>query len=179
MVMRFLLASLVCLQFITIGCHDATETEKSDVVERAPTLSAAEELRDEAKDAEIAEKSTKHLESFLRLLPNNPEAAWIDLEKFAKLRYGNHPLVDEWVELTFRFTSEKKALVLELIRHAEIEIQMLTDIDAEKHANEIKDNQIYLKENRDDVEAKQFQSDIDPQTYKIGFELSIQSDKND
>ncbi len=177
--MRFLLASLVCLQFITIGCHDATETEKSDVVERAPALSSAEELRDEAKDTEIGEKSTKHLESFLRLLPNNPEAAWIELEKFAKLKYGNHPLVDEWVELTFRFTSEKKALVLELIRHTEIEIQMLTDIDAEKHANEIKDNQIYLKEERDHVEAKQFQSGIDPQTYKIGFELSIQSGEND
>ena len=67
--MRFLLANLVCLQFITIGCHDATETEKSDVVERAPTLSAAEELRDEAKDAEIAEKKYKALREFSKASP--------------------------------------------------------------------------------------------------------------
>lgn len=179
--MRFLCTSLICLQLVTIGCRNSNQSElKADskdplVMEQIPVAMPAEEPNHEAKDVETAQKSTKYLENFLRLLPNNPEAAWRELEKFAKLQYGNHHLVDEWVELTFVFTSEKKALILELIRYYEIQIQMLTDIDAEKHVDKIKQKQLSLGQLRGHV--KQLEAfEMDPETHKVGFKLSIKSE---
>ena len=176
--MRFLLTSLICLQLVAIGCRDSNQNElgadskHTHVMAQIPVAIPAEEPNHEAKDAETGKATTKHLGNFLRLLPNNPVAAWRELEKVAKVQYGNHHLVDEWVELTFVFTSGKKALILELIRYYEIEMQMLTDIDAEKHADEINRTLLLLNQLR--AHVKQLEAfEIDPETHKVGFKLSI------
>ncbi len=176
--MRFLLPSLICLQLILIGCRDVVQDKSSRTskntytIEQTPATTYAEKLKDEAKNAETAKKKTRHLDNFLKLLPDTPEAAWVELEKFVKLQYGDHRFANEWIELVFTFTSEKKALILELIRCCEIEIQMLTDIDTEKHDAKIKRKQLHLKQLQNHVKQLEIR-EINPKTHKVGFELSI------
>ena len=181
--MRFLLLiSLLFFQVIGMGCQEGDETI-SNVTDESPTDAPdlvvvpppAVGLPDEAaanRETERNQKITKHLENFLRLLPNNPEAAFTEMEAIAELTYGDHPLADEWVHLTFKFVSEGKALILELIHLREIEIQMLKDIDAEKHAAEIEATQETLEQMHKQV-AKLKAFDIDPKTHKVGYKMAI------
>ena len=76
--------------------------------------------------------------TFYQLLPDNPEAASAVLDIFAALTFGNHPLSEEWKKLFFRLSRDKEATFSEAIRVFELKKQMLTDIDTEKYANEIK-----------------------------------------
>ncbi len=91
-------------------------------------------------------EDTRHsLKSFFELLPKDPKAARAALDKFAALTYQNHPLIEEWTKLFFRHYQAKKATILESIRVKELQKQMLTDIDAEKHAEVIKDLERLIK----------------------------------
>jgi len=84
-------------------------------------------------------------DNFNHLLPTDPKAARAELNKYATLRYDNHPLKAEWTELVFRHYRNKKAKLLDSMRVYELEKQMLTDIDAEKHADAIKNLEELLK----------------------------------
>lgn len=76
--------------------------------------------------------------AFFQLLPDNPETARAVLDIFATLVFDNHRLTEEWKELYFRLCRDKKATFSEAIRVFELKKQMLTDINTEKYANEIK-----------------------------------------
>ena len=84
-------------------------------------------------------------DNFNQLLPTDPKAARAELNKYATLRYENHPLKAKWTELVFRHCRDKKAKLLDSMRVYELEKQMLTDIDAEKHAEGIKNLDQLLK----------------------------------
>lgn len=86
--------------------------------------------------------------TFFELLPDNPEAARVVLDIFATLVFDNHRLTEEWKELYFRLCREKKATFSEAIRVFELKKQMLTDIDAEKYANEIKNLANVIKQSK-------------------------------
>lgn len=106
-----------------------------------PLAESAANHREGVSGAFITDPSegTLHsLKSFSQLLPTDPEAARAALDNFAALAYQNHPLTAEWSKLFFRHHQAKKATILESIRVKELEKQMLTDIDAEKHAEVIK-----------------------------------------
>ena len=84
---------------------------------------------------------TKHITAFKSLRLTDPEAARAELFKAAKIRYREHPLVDEWVELVFHLSRDGKGSILTLKRVLELEIQMLSDVDAKKHAKQIEKHQ--------------------------------------
>lgn len=86
--------------------------------------------------------------AFFQLLPDNPEAARAVLDIFATLVFDNHRLTEEWKELYFRLCLAKEATFSEAIRVFELKKQILTDIDAEKHANEIKNLAGVIKQSK-------------------------------
>ena len=88
--------------------------------------------------ADPSKETVQHLMSFFQLLPEDPKASRAALDKFAALAYQNHPLKEEWTELFFKHHQAKKAKILESIRVKELQLQMLKDLDAEKHAEAIK-----------------------------------------
>ena len=75
-----------------------------------------------------------------------PKATRIEILAIAKFLFGTHPLVDEWVSLCFRLRRDGKGSISELKRFAELQIQMLSDLDAKKHAQEIEAYQVALEE---------------------------------
>ena len=79
----------------------------------------------------------KHLAEFNVLKNNDIVAARTELLEIAKIRFGTHILADEWIPLYFRLSREGRGRISDIIRFAELEMRMLTDIDAEKHAEQI------------------------------------------
>ncbi len=79
----------------------------------------------------------KHLAEFNALKKNDIAAARAELLAIAKIRFGIHILADEWIPLYFRLSREGKGRISDIKRFAELEMRMLTDIDAEKHAEQI------------------------------------------
>ena len=79
----------------------------------------------------------KHLAEFNVRKNNDIVAARTELLEIAKIRFGTHILADEWIPLYFRLSREGKGRISDIIRFAELEMRMLTDIDAEKYAEQI------------------------------------------
>ena len=79
----------------------------------------------------------KHLAEFNALKKNDIASARTELLEIAKIRFGTHILADEWIPLYFRLSREGKGRISDIKRFAELEMRMLTDIDAEKNAEQI------------------------------------------
>lgn len=87
----------------------------------------------------------KHLKAFEILIEADSEAAPTELAKVAQTLFGTHALVDEWKTLYLRLSRDKKGSITDLKRAAELVILMLTDIDAEKHQEQIQRHQKRFK----------------------------------
>ena len=91
-------------------------------------------------------EALKHLVKFNSLKKTNPEAARAKLSEIAKIRFGTHALVNEWIALYFRLIREEKGLISDVKRVSELEIQMFTDASAKKYAEPIEHHQKALKQ---------------------------------
>ena len=89
-------------------------------------------------DAVDSDNSPKQILLAFKSLENIPaDASHGDIATLAKKRFGSHPQVDDWTQLCFRIRRDGHASLPMLKRFAELQIQMLTDVDAEKHAQQI------------------------------------------
>ena len=145
--MRFVMINLflVCLLLFGIGYlafgHDgAEETSESH------THQTSEASWDAA------------LETFYKLLKTDPEAARVELQRVAKELFDEHRRTEEWVELFYKVfyeislkeTEENETgpslnLISDLVGVYELGLEMLTDMDVEKYAEQIQDHQEALK----------------------------------
>ena len=87
----------------------------------------------------------EHLEAFKERLPTDPSAARAELHKVAKKLFGEHTLAEEWVPLYFRLSREGTEHLSDLKRVSELEIRMLTDINAQTYAKQIQYHREALK----------------------------------
>lgn len=89
------------------------------------------------------------LDTFHKLLKKNVkkdvDAARAELQKIARTVFGGHTLTGEWVPLCFRIIRDGTKHLSDIKRIYELEIRMLTAIDAEKHAEQIQDHREVLK----------------------------------
>lgn len=106
-----------------IGIH--TQASPSERWERAAAVDKWESA------------ALKHLAEFNMLKKSDIAAARTELSEIAKIRFGTHILADEWIPLYFRLSREGNGRISDIIRFVELEMRMLTDIDAEKHAEQI------------------------------------------
>ena len=118
----------------------------------------------------------KQMVKFYELVSTDPEAARKELETYAAKFYQGHPLTEEWIELFFRMGSEKAATVSDITRFLEMTKQMLTDIDPEKYAKEIKESADSLEQLK--LVAKMYERDGKADA-KIPFTLNSADKKND
>ena len=127
--------------------HYATFGDKLTPLEERPANT--QEGGSSTMMTEMSEDAQHYFLSFFQLLSKDPKAARASLDKFAELAYENHPLTEEWTTLFFKSNKRKKGKILESIRVTELQEQMLTDIDAEKHTEVIKglERQIKYKKN--------------------------------
>lgn len=80
---------------------------------------------------------TEDLKTFKKYLPTDLSAARTELQNVAKKLFGKQPLVEEWVPLYFRLSREGTEHLSDLKRVSELEIRMLTEINAQTYAKQI------------------------------------------
>lgn len=74
------------------------------------------------------------------------DATLSDISTFAKKQFGDHPLTDEWVKRCFQLRHDKKGTATDLRRFAELHIQIMSEVNATKYAQEIVAYQVTLTE---------------------------------
>ena len=109
--------------------------EQSDATEKAQPHS---HLISETLWAEIFHAFKKHLVT-------DPSAARTELQNVAEKLFGEHTLTEEWVPLYFRLSQEGTEHLSDLKRVSELEIRMLTDINAQTYAKQIQHHREILK----------------------------------
>ena len=79
----------------------------------------------------------ENFHAFKKHLVTDPSAARTELQNVAKKLFGKHTLTEEWVSLYFRLSREGTENLSDLKRVSELEIRMLTDINAQTYAKQI------------------------------------------
>ena len=162
--------------------HNATDDENrraadlqtSESRENPRQMSQNVEDRN-AKDAENHgwnDEALQHLTAFQSLLSTDIEAARATIAEIAKVRFGPHPLADEWSELFFRLYRDRKGLILDVKRYWELEFQLLSDLDAETDAKDRQEYQLGMKQI--DLLIKMIESQGgDPETTEADFNFDF------
>ena len=136
--MRYIVICLLCLTFCSIGVLSIGDSGKStDPAHPNPSHSQPYRIDDTLW--------AEHLETFKKRLPAAPSAARTELQNVAKKLFGKHTLVEEWVPLYFRLSQEGTEHLSDLKRVSELEIRMLTDINAQTYAKQIQYHREALK----------------------------------
>ena len=123
-----------------------------------------------AEDHGWSNEALQHIATFQSLLLTDIEAAHATIAEIAKIRFGSHPLADEWSELFFRLYRDKKGLILDVKRYWELEFQLLSNLDAETYAKEKQEYQLAMKQI--DLLIKMIESQGgDPGTTEVDFDF--------
>ena len=107
---------------------------------------------------------TENLERFQKHLTTNPDAARTELENAAENLFGGHLLAEEWVPLYFRISRDGTEYPSDVKRVSELEIRMLTAMNAKKYAEQIRQHQDALKHYKQEVNGTAAKTEqMDPQ----------------
>ena len=169
--MRYVVICFLCLTACSIGVLSIGDSGKSTEIPHPNSAHSQPYLMDDMLWAE-------HLETFKKHLPTDPSAARTELQNVAKKLFGQHILAEEWVPLYFRLNREGTEHLSDLKRVSELEIRMLTDINAQTYAKQIQHHREAL-EHYDELTKQKGQSktekDSDTKTghehYKAFHEL--------
>ena len=127
-----------------------------------------------AEDHGWSDEALQHITAFQSLLSTDIEAAHATIAEIAKIRFGSHPLADEWSELFFCLCRDRKGHILDVKRYWELEIQLLSDLDAKMYAKGIQEYQLGMKQI--DLLIKMIESQGgDPKTIEADFDFNFSS----
>ena len=187
--MRFAIVSLLCLSLLFTGCisneskkvQEQNHTQAGDnhdsisIVGRAKMEVSLQTGDDkDPKNYGWNDEALQHLAVFQSLLSTDVEAARAEITKIAQIRSGAHPLADEWSKLFFRLYRDRKGSALDMRRYWELEMQLLSDVNAEAYAEGIRDYQLGLKQINAMIEIMESRGD-DPKTVEGDFNFDFSS----
>lgn len=161
--MRYIVICLLCLTFcnievISVGdLGKATETPHANLAHSQPYR-----IDDTLW--------TEHLDTFRKYLPIDLSVARTELQNVAEKLFGEHALAEEWVSLYFRLSREGTEHLSDLKRVSELEIRMLTDINAQTYAKQIQHHREALEHYDELTKQKQLSKTEKGSDTKTGHE---------
>ena len=165
-----ILSSLIIL---STGC---SETEQPVAV--VPEVPDDEVILTAARlesmvDMEVSLMAMGYAKVYISLRDEDPEAAYMALERAAFFLWWGHPLYEEWAQLEFRFDSAGKAALPEMLRMHEIELEMAKALRAYKErVPEFESQFTQTKTHHDAIVAQ----GKDPAEVWIGYEVEFVDD---
>ena len=161
--MRYIVICLLCLTFCSIEVPSSGDSDKStEPAHPNPTHSQRYRIDDTLW--------VEHLKTFRKHLPTDPSAARTELQNVAKKLFGKHTLAEEWVPLYFRLSREGTEHLSDLERVSELEIRMLTDINAQTYAKQIQHHREALKHYEELAKQKEPSKTEKGSNTKTGYE---------
>lgn len=182
--MRFVVKMLISFLFLVVIAFFFWQTSVKvtgpPLPEQVPVRKVAGPIHTDdefSRGKRAADASQKHWRTFLSLTSKgseDPEAARQALTQFVTSSYGQHPLADEWIELTLRMRLQRKSSLLETIRGLEIQIELLKSLGGNENAERIQTLQESLKMFNRTLKSVQ-EAGEDPQTLEVGFQFETPS----
>ena len=117
--------------------------KSSAISETTPTLNEHRYSPEELISSRIW---AKQLQTFQKRLKTDPDTASTELKKVAQKLFNGHLLTEEWVPLYLRLSRDGTEHFTDIQRVSELEIRMLTTINAKKHALQIQQHQHAVEE---------------------------------
>lgn len=176
--MRFAILTIAFLSLLVTGCLSGESGQENVKISSGSAESTKSEGRmlfldpDESPiDYGWGEEAIQHYSAFKAALSiENLETARAELAKSANLRFGKHPLKDEWVEICFRITKDGSASFLDIIRFCELELHLLKDTDPKAYAKGIEVFQDALDQFNTTIKILEAQGQ-DPSEAKVEVKL--------
>ena len=106
----------------------------------------------------------EHLKTFQKHLKTRPEVARAELRNVAKKLFQGQVLIEEWVPLFYRLNREGTEHLTDIQRVSELEIRMLTALDAEKHGLQIQQHRYAMEELKAASEFGAFYQKLSPKS---------------
>ena len=148
-----------------------SEEDRADLANRLKSFDHLLSLPLEQRKASSKEYMLKYLELKDKDSPEALEALRISLYIHAK---GDHPLLEEWVVLTHKIFREKEATVSELLRGAQIELQIARDKgESHKHIRTLEEDVEQFEHQIKDLKAQ----GLNPETFKVS--VKVEGDVNE
>ncbi len=116
----------------------------------------------------------EHIEVFKKHLLNDPETAHTELQNVAKKLFNRHILAEEWVPLYFRISLNGTEYISDVRRLSELEIRMLTAIDAQKYFEHIRQHQAVLT---DSVDASKNENHLPDTAQEMKKKKNLRAEK--
>ena len=111
----------------------------------------------------------KHLNAFNILLPKDKKAARAELDAYAKVQFGEHPLVKEWTDITFQMSCDGKGLLPDHLKIVNLQLQMFREVNPQKYAEQIAAYESGLTQFKSIASMTE-----DPDTLELEFKLFFQ-----
>jgi len=165
-----ILSSLITL---ALGCSETEQpvAVRPDVPDDEVVMTAAR--LESMVDAEVFLKAAGYAKVYVSLRDEDPDAAYVALERAAFFLWWGHPLYEEWAQLEFRFDSAGKATLPEMVRKHEIELEMAKALSAYKErVTEFESQFTQTKRHHDAIVAQ----GKDPAEVWIGYNVSFEED---
>ena len=159
---------------LTLGCAD---TERPNAImasdETETPVITTEQQNQDLTEEERGKKVIEHLEKYLQLKVEDPEAAYVELQKSADFTWWQHSLAEEWTQLTFRMDAAGKVSIMDMIQHVTLELQIARD------RSPYKEQVTYLEGRLQFWEEKRARAEAEgrnPKDADIKFEIRIEKD---
>ena len=145
-------------------------TSKSKVLRLARKHAAAfEKLH--GTDAEVLRLGRKHAAAFEKLRDTDAEAARAELVSLFALQYGEHPLVEKLVDTVLALAPKKRVTYPEVIELTELQLQLMKETDAQKHAEAIQTAERSLERLKNISNLLRKQGSLETETIRFHFSL--------
>lgn len=172
--MRFVIVSLICLSLLFTGCssNKSKKIQGQNYTRMEVSLQTGDDK--DPKNYGWNDEALQHLAVFQSLLSTEVEPTRAEITKIAQIRFGAHPLADEWSKLFFRLYRDRKGSALDMRRYWELEMQLLSDVDAKAYAEGIRDYQLGLTQINAMIKIMESRGD-DPKTIGGNFNFDFSS----
>ena len=165
---------ILCAILLALGCADTENPNPVEASEETETGGmTTEQQNQDLTEEERGKKVIEHLEKYLQLKAEDPEAAYVELQKSADFTWWQHPLAEEWTQLTFRMDAAGKVSIMDMIQHVTLELQIARD------RSPYKEQVTYLEGRLQFWEEKRARAEAEgrnPKDADIKFEIRIEKD---
>lgn len=172
--------TLIGLVLGSLGCggdeQDITEENTSGVLSEDEKQQISTELTSVEHFSQLPierrqKKAAEMMKKYLDLRDEDPETSLQSLENALYiLAKGEHPLMEEWLELALRIIGANEGLLIDLKRFNEIELEIARHNDEDKNyiqVLEAADEE--FKEEIDNLKAQ----GINPNTFKVPITIKL------
>ena len=123
--------------------------------------------------SEVVRLGRKHAAAFEKFRDTDAEAAHAELVSLFALQYGEHPLVEKLVDTVLALAPKKRATYPQVIELTELQLQLMKETDAQRHAESIQTTERSLEKLKNISNLLRKQGSLETETIRFNFSIEV------